>query len=130
MHSQTITSAATFTMDAAVAALKGPQEAVEEMCNAYCQRRDFMVRALNEIPGVECAYPDGAFYLLPRFPGIPLNSLELADVLLDDAGVAATPGIAFGQSGEGHLRFSIATAMDDLERAIERLQRVLPRLSA
>lgn len=130
MHSQTITSAATFTMDAAVAALKGPQDAVDEMCNAYSQRRDFMVKALNEIPGVECAYPEGAFYLLPRFPGIPLKSMELADVLLDEAGIAATPGIAFGQSSEGHLRFSIATAMDDLERAVERLQRVVPRLAA
>jgi aspartate aminotransferase len=131
MHSQTITSAATFTMDAAVAALNGPQDAVEEMCNAYCQRRDFMVKALNEIPGVECAYPEGAFYLLPRFPGLPLkSSMELADVLLDEAGIAATPGIAFGQSSEGHLRFSIATAMDELERAVERLQRVAPRLSS
>lgn len=128
MNSHTITSAATFTMDAAVAALTGPQQAVDEMCESYRQRRDFMVRALNEIPGVECANPEGAFYVLPRFPGIPLTSIELAGLLLDEAGIAGTPGIAFGQSSEGHVRFSIATAMDELERAAERLQEVVPRL--
>jgi aspartate aminotransferase len=130
MHSQTVTSAATFTMDAAVAALQGPQDAVEMMCAAYRERTDFMVKALNEIPGVECPYPDGTFYLLPRFPSIPLNSVDLADAMLEEAGIAAVPGIAFGQSSEGHLRFSIATAMCELERAVERLQRVVPRLSA
>ncbi|HKM25063.1 MAG TPA: aminotransferase class I/II-fold pyridoxal phosphate-dependent enzyme, partial [Corynebacterium sp.] len=120
-----------FTMDAAVAALTGPQQAVEEMCESYRKRRDFMVEVLNGIPGVECASPEGAFYLLPRFPGIPTSSsIELADLLLDEAGIAGTPGIAFGQSSEGHVRFSIATAMDELERAVERLQQVVPRLIA
>ncbi|NLF63788.1 MAG: pyridoxal phosphate-dependent aminotransferase [Chloroflexi bacterium] len=131
MNGHTITSAATFTMDAAVAALTGPQQAVEEMCESYRKRRDFMVEVLNGIPGVECASPEGAFYLLPRFPGIPTSSsIELADLLLDEAGIAGTPGIAFGQSSEGHVRFSIATAMDELERAVERLQQVVPRLIA
>jgi aspartate aminotransferase len=130
MHSQTVTSAATFTMDAAIAALQGPQDAVEMMCQAYRERTDFMVSALNEIPGVECPYPDGTFYLLPRFPSIPLNSVDLADAMLEEAGIAAVPGIAFGQSSEGHLRFSIATAMCELERAVERLQRAVPKLSA
>jgi aspartate aminotransferase len=130
MHSQTVTSAATFTMDAAIAALQGPQDAVEMMCQAYRERTDFMVNALNEIPGVECPYPDGTFYLLPRFPSIPLNSVDLADAMLEEAGIAAVPGIAFGQSSEGHLRFSIATAMCELERAVERLQRAVPKLSA
>lgn len=130
MHSQTVTSAATFTMDAAIAALNGPQEEVEIMCQAYRERRDFMVAALNEIPGIECPYPEGTFYLLPRFPGIALNSVDLADAMLEEAGIAAVPGIAFGQSSEGHLRFSIATAMCELERAVERLQKVVPRLSA
>jgi aspartate aminotransferase len=130
MHSQTVTSAATFTMDAAIAALAGPQDAVEMMCEAYRERRDFMVAALNEIPGIECPYPEGTFYLLPRFPGIPLNSVDLADAMLEEAGIAAVPGIAFGQSSEGHLRFSIATAMCELERAVERLQEAVPRLSA
>jgi len=121
MNSQTVTSAATFTMAAAVAALNGPQDAVEEMRLAYKQRRDFMVKALNEIDGITCAMPDGAFYLMPRFVNTSKNSLQLANALLDKCGIAATPGVAFGRSGEGHLRFSYATAMDDLERAVERL---------
>ena len=121
MNSQTVTAAATFTMAAAVAALTGPQDVVEEMRLAYQQRRDFMVKALNEIDGIVCAMPDGAFYLMPRFVNTNKNSLQLANTLLDECGIAATPGVAFGRSAEGHLRFSYATAMDDLERAVERL---------
>ncbi|MEW5986555.1 MAG: pyridoxal phosphate-dependent aminotransferase [Chloroflexota bacterium] len=128
MHSQAVTSAASFTMTAAVAALNGPQEFVEEARRAYQARRDFMVSALNEIEGIECAAPEGAFYLFPRFPHSRRNSLQLAEALLEMAYIAAVPGIAFGQSGEGHLRFSIATAMSDLERAVERLARIAPNL--
>ena len=128
MHSQTITSAATFTMEAAVAALTGPQDVVHAMCHSYEERRDFMVQALNEIDGIECPLPEGAFYLIPRFTQTDKNSVELAEALLEEAGIAATPGVAFGQSTEGHLRFSIATAMDDLERAVERIARVVPNL--
>ena len=128
MNSQTVTSAATFTMAAAVAALTGPQDVVEEMRQAYQERRDFMVEALNEIEGIECSAPEGAFYLLPRFTKTELNSLQLANELLEQSGIAATPGIAFGRSSEGHLRFSIATAMSELERAIERLAKAAPNL--
>ncbi|MCB0011613.1 MAG: pyridoxal phosphate-dependent aminotransferase [Anaerolineales bacterium] len=128
MHSQTVTSAATFTMHAAVAALNGPQDVVAEMCQSYRQRRDFVVDALNELPGIECASIEGAFYLFPKFTHTQRNSVELADFLLDKAGVAGTPGIAFGSSGEGHLRFSIATAMSDLERAVERIAKVATEL--
>ena len=128
MHSQTITSAATFTMHAAVAALNGPQDVVADMCASYRQRRDFVVDALNELPGIECASIEGAFYLFPKFTHTRRNSIELADFLLDKAGVAGTPGIAFGSAGEGHLRFSIATAMSDLERAVERIAKVATEL--
>lgn len=128
MNSQTVTAAATFTMAAAVAALTGPQDVVEEMRQAYQERRDFMVKALNEIDGIECSAPEGAFYLLPRFTQTELNSLQLANELLEQTSIAATPGIAFGRSAEGHLRFSIATAMSELERAIDRLAKVAPNL--
>ncbi|MGH2535852.1 MAG: pyridoxal phosphate-dependent aminotransferase [Candidatus Promineifilaceae bacterium] len=124
MHSQAITSAATFSMDAAVAALTGPQDAVDAMCRAYQARRDFMVEALNEIEGIRCARPEGAFYLLPRFPAAGKNSLELAEALLAKAGIAATPGVAFGRNLDDCVRFSIATAMSELERAVERLRPV------
>ncbi|HET6443507.1 MAG TPA: pyridoxal phosphate-dependent aminotransferase [candidate division Zixibacteria bacterium] len=128
MHGQAVTSAATFTMAAAVAALNGPQDIVREMCASYLDRRDFMVDALNTIPGIDCPSPEGAFYLLPRFTGTGLDSLELADALLNQAGIAATPGIAFGASAEQHIRFSIASAQSELEKAVDRLAKIVPSL--
>ncbi len=128
MNSQTVSAAATFTMHAAAAALNGPQDEVHKMRDSYQQRRDFMVQALNNIDGVHCQNIEGAFYLFPSFPNSSKNSVELADALLDKAGIAGTPGIGFGSAGEGHIRFSIATAMDDLERAVERLAKVAPEL--
>jgi aspartate aminotransferase len=128
MHSQTITSAATFTMIAAQAALEGPQDVVEEMRRSYQARRDFMVQALNEIEGIHCRNTQGTFYLMPRFTNTEKDSIALAETLLEEAMIAATPGVAFGRSTEGHLRFSIATAMSELERAVERLARVASRL--
>ena len=124
LNSQTVSSAANFTMHAAVAALNGSQDCVDEMRASYQARRDFMVPALNAIEGVECRNIEGAFYLFPRFPNSSKNSLELSDALIEKAGIAATPGIAFGGSGEGHVRFSIATAPSELERAVERLAKV------
>lgn len=128
LHSQTVSSAAAFTMHAAVAALKGPKEPIQAMTESYKARRDYMVPALNAIDGVECAMIEGAFYLFPRFPNSKKTSAQLADALIDKAGIAAVPGGAFGASGEGHVRFSIATAMTDLEKAVERLQKVAREL--
>lgn len=127
-NSHSVTSAATFTMAAAVAALNGPQDAVEEMRLSYLERRDFMISVLSGIDGIECRSPEGAFYLFPRFTDTDKDSLQLSEALLDKAGIAATPGIAFGASGESHLRFSFATSMSDLEQAAERLVRAVPRL--
>lgn len=128
LQTQSVTSAASFVMAGGIAALNGPQDCVREMVAAYAERRHFMLNALAEIPGIECAPIEGAFYLFPRFPNSQKNSLELADALLEQADIAATPGVAFGEAGEGHLRFSIATSMQDLERAVERLAKVVPNL--
>jgi len=128
MHGHSITSAATFTMVAAIEALRGPQEYVEQMRQSYQDRRDYMVEALNEIEGISCVKPDGTFYLMPRFPNSDKNSLQIAEALLEHAGIAATPGIAFGNSAEGFIRFSIATSMVELERAVNRLKEVAPIL--
>ncbi len=128
VNSQTVSCASTITMHACTAALNGPQEIVAQMRDSYQQRRDFMVQALNEIDGVECRSIEGAFYLFPRFPHSQKNSLQLAEALLDKAGIASTPGIGFGQSGEGHVRFAISTAMSDLERAVERLAKIAHEL--
>jgi len=128
MNSQTVSSAANFTMHAAVAALKGPKETTQAMCAAYQRRRDFMAPALNAIDGVECLNVEGAFYLFPRFPNSSKNSAELAEALIDKAGIASVPGGAFGRSGEGHVRFTIATAMSELEKAVEKLAKVAHEL--
>ena len=128
MNSQTVSSAANFTMHAAVAALKGPKDTTQAMTDAYQKRRDFMVPALNAIDGVECMNIEGAFYLFPRFPNSTKNSAELAEALIEKAGIASVPGGAFGKSGEGHVRFTIATAMSDLEKAVEKLAKVAHEL--
>jgi aspartate aminotransferase len=128
MNSQTVSSAANFTMHAAVAALKGPKDTTRAMTDAYQKRRDFMVPALNAIDGVECMNIEGAFYLFPRFPNSAKNSAELAEALIEKAGIASVPGGAFGKSGEGHVRFTIATAMDELEKAVEKLAKAAREL--
>ncbi len=128
MNSQTVSSAANFTMHAAVAALKGPKDTTQAMTDAYQKRRDFMVPALNAIDGVECMNIEGAFYLFPRFPHSTKNSAELAEALIEKAGIASVPGGAFGKSGEGHVRFTIATAMDELEKAVEKLAKAAREL--
>lgn len=121
-------SAASFTMAAGVAALNGPQECVHEMTAAYTQRRRFVLDAFEEIPGLECNAIEGAFYVLPKFTATTKDSLEIASILLDDALIAATPGIAFGESAENHVRFSIATHMSDLEKMVERMAKLVPNL--
>lgn len=128
LQTQSVTSATSFVMAGGIAALNGPQDCVQEMVDSYAERRKFMLDALAQIDGTECAPIEGAFYLFPKFPNSSKNSLELADALLDQADIAATPGVAFGEAGEGHVRFTIATAMQDLERAVERLEKVAPRL--
>ena len=121
-------SAASFAMAAGVAALDGPQENVYAMTAAYAQRRRFVLDAFEEIPGLECQPIEGAFYVFPKFTATSKSSLEIADILLEQAHIAATPGIAFGDAGEGHVRFSIATQMSDLEKMVDRLARIVPQL--
>ncbi len=121
-------SAASFAMAAGVAALNGPQEVVHQMTAAYAERRRYVLDAFEEIPGIECRPIEGAFYVFPKFTATDKSSLEIADILLQQAHIAATPGIAFGDAGEGHVRFSIATHMNDLEKMVERLARLAPGL--
>lgn len=127
-QTQSVTSAASFTMAAGVAALNGPQDRVHEMTAAYAQRRRFVLDALEEIPGIECPPIEGAFYIFPKFTATNKGSLEIANLLLEKALISTTPGIAFGEAGEGHVRFSIATHMHDLERTVERLAQLVPTL--
>lgn len=128
LQTQSITSANSFTMAAGVAALNDPQDCVHEMTASYAARRRFMLDALEEIPGIECPPVEGAFYIFPKFTHTDKDSLEIGQILLEDALLATTPGSAFGTAGEGHIRFSIASSMNDLEKTVERLAQIIPKL--
>jgi aspartate aminotransferase len=121
-------SAASFTMAAGVAALTGPQDCIKEMVAVYDQRRRLVLDALEEIGGVECPPVEGAFYVFPKFTRSKKNSMEITQALIDEALIVSTPGVAFGQAGEGHVRFSIAERTSDLEKMVDRLAKVAPHL--
>lgn len=120
-----VTCTTSFVQSAGVAALNGPQQAVEAMVAEYRKRRELIVSALNDMPGVTCPMPAGAFYVFPRFEDLNLSSQELADRLLEECLIATTPGSAFGPAGEGHLRLSFACALEDIEIGMERLRQFL-----
>jgi aspartate aminotransferase len=103
---------------AGVAALTGPREEVNSMLAEFQRRRDAIVAGLNAIPGVSCLTPRGAFYAFPNISATGFRSDELADRLLDEAGVAVLAGTAFGSHGEGYLRLSYANSLANIERAI------------
>jgi aspartate aminotransferase len=110
---------------AGMEALRGPQEAVEHMRQAFDERRTLIVEGLRSIPGFTCVLPKGAFYAFPNITGTGRTSNELQNLLLDEAGVATVSGTAFGALGEGYLRFSYASSKEEIERAIERVRGVL-----
>jgi aspartate aminotransferase len=115
---------ASFTQIAGAAALDGPQDAVDTMVAEFRRRRDFLVEGLNEIPGFRCQSPGGAFYVFPDIRGTGRTSAEVQHTLLNDAGVAALSGTAFGAHGEGFVRFSYANSMANLERALKAIGNV------
>jgi aspartate aminotransferase len=106
---------------AGIAALQGPREPVRRMVAAFVERRDYLVPALNALPGVRCAMPGGAFYTFPNITATGFNSRTLQSRLLDEAGVATVAGTSFGAYGEGHLRFSYAASLDALREAVARI---------
>jgi aspartate aminotransferase len=118
---------ASFTQRAGLAALQGPQDAVDAMVAEFRRRRDAIVQGLNGIPGFRCAVPDGAFYVFPNVSGTGMSSRELADLLLNDAGVACLSGTAFGSYGDGYLRFSYAASLENIQEALSRIRAVAER---
>ena len=117
--------ACTFSQHAAVEALRGPQDSVGDMVAEFRGRRDYLVEALNGIRSVSCGPPGGAFYAFANITGTGMSSAELASKLLVEAGVAVLSGASFGPSGEGYIRLSYATSMDNLRSAIERMTELL-----
>ena len=112
---------ASFTQVAGIEALCGSQDVVDAMRAKFEKRRDVMVAGLNKIKGFSCRVPHGAFYVFPNITKTGWPSKKLADALLDDAGVAALSGTAFGDFGEGYLRFSVANSIENIEKALDRI---------
>jgi aspartate aminotransferase len=129
IQSQSTSNPCSISQAAAAAALEGDQACVGEMVKAFRERHDWLVSALNELPGVACLRGDGTFYVFPSFQGAIEatdgvgTDVELAEKLLSDAGVALVPGSAFG--APGHMRLSFATSMENLEKAVARLRNAL-----
>ncbi len=123
VNSNSCTNAA--TQYAGLEALNGPQDGVKEMLTEFRARRDLIVAGLNDLPGVECVTPQGAFYAFPRITETGYEAGELADLLMEEAGVACLSGMGFGRYGEGHLRFSYANSRENISRALEQVKEVL-----
>ncbi|MEJ2592060.1 MAG: aminotransferase class I/II-fold pyridoxal phosphate-dependent enzyme, partial [Candidatus Thiodiazotropha sp.] len=129
IQSQSTSNPTSISQVAAQAALEGPQDCIGEMLSAFKQRHDYVVERLNGMDGIECLPSDGTFYCFPnvegalkRLSGVK-NDLEFAEYLITEGGVALVPGTAFGMSG--HVRISIATSMQNLEKALDRIEKVI-----
>lgn len=120
--------AAAFTQMAGVEAIQGPQNEQKARVEKFRKRRDIIVEGLNKIKGFSCRTPKGAFYAFPNIKNLEMPSQELANYILEKAGVACLPGSCFGEFGEGYLRFSYANSVENIERALNRIQDAVDRL--
>jgi aspartate/methionine/tyrosine aminotransferase len=118
---------AAFTQMAGMAALTGDQTSVIDMVAEFKRRRDAIVEGLNALPGITCLKPKGAFYVFPNVSALGRSEKEIADALLDEAGVAALAGTSFGEYGKGYLRFSYANSLENIKKALERMKEWLER---
>lgn len=119
---------AAFSQIAGIEALSGPQDAVLEMVEEFRKRREIIVNGLNAIKGISCKKSEGAFYAFPNITGTGMSSKALADYLLNTAGVATLAGSSFGSCGEGYLRLSYATSIENIEKALPRIEKALREL--
>jgi aspartate aminotransferase len=113
---------ASFTQVAGIEGLRGQQNSVDVMREEFRRRRDRFVERINQIKGFSCRLPKGAFYTFPNITGTGWPSKKLADALLEDAGVACLSGTAFGEFGEGYLRFSVANSLENIDKALDRIE--------
>ena len=117
-----------FTQYAGVEALTGPQDSVGKMVAAFKERRDTIVDGLNAIPGFKCIKARGAFYAFPNTKDTGWDSRKLADYMLNEAGVACLSGTAFGEAGEGYLRFSYANSLENIQKALVRIREAVEKI--
>ena len=122
VHQYTITCASSFVQEAAITALNDCDDDVEAMRKEYQRRKDYVVKALNEIDGISCNNPQGAFYIFMNIKKLGKSSMEMAEYLLETAKVAMVPGSAFGSEGEGYIRLSYACSYDELVEACARIK--------
>ena len=122
LNTNSISCTASFTQIAGIEALRGDQASVDKMSNEFKRRRDVFVAGLNKIKGFSCRMPKGAFYTFPNITKTGWPSKKLADALLEEAGVACLSGTAFGAFGEGYLRFSVANSLENLNKALSRIE--------
>ena len=122
-NSNSCTSAA--TQWAGLAALKGPQDSVGKMVEAFRERRDLIVEGLNTLPGIACVKPRGAFYVFPNITDTGMDSRTAEEFFMQKAGVACLSGAAFGEYGEGYLRLSYANSLDNIQKALDSMRRAL-----
>jgi aspartate aminotransferase len=118
----------TFTQFAGVEALRGPQEAAEEMVREFKRRRDVIVPGLNAIEGIRCAMPSGAFYVFPNIEGTGMNERDFADYLMEEAGVAVLAGTSFGEYGRGFIRMSYANSIENIKKALTNIEAAVGKL--
>ncbi len=116
-----VSCTAPFIQHAGIEALTGPQDSVPAMTDEFKKRRDIIVDGLNQIPGINCRRPKGAFYVFPNVKGIGVDCQTLSDYLLNEAGVAVLPGTHFGRYGEGYVRLSYATSIENIQKGLDRI---------
>jgi aspartate/methionine/tyrosine aminotransferase len=119
---------ATFVQDAGLAAINGPRAEVNEFIAEFRRRRDIMVAGLNDITGVSCITPGGAFYCFANVKKLPMSSKQLSDHLLNEAGVAVLSGTAFGKHGDGYIRLSYATSVENIREGLQRMKQAIEAL--
>ncbi len=117
----------TFVQMAGVEALKGPQDEVNRIVAEFKKRREIIISGLNNIKGITCKKPHGAFYAFPNITGTGMDCRKLSDYLLNEAGVAVLPGTSFGEYGEGYLRLSFANSIENIKKALERISKALEK---
>ncbi len=129
VHQYTAVCATSFAQSGAVTAYQGKQDCVEDMRREFSRRRTLILDRLERMKGIECVHPDGAFYVFPSIHGLRRPSEEVATQLLEDALIATVPGSAFGKYGEGYLRLAYSNSYENIDEAMNRMEKSLGRLS-
>ena len=127
LSTNSVSCTASFTQMAVLEAMDGPQDEPYRIVAEFKKRRDIIVNGLNRVPGIRCPMPKGAFYVFPDVKGTGMSSRDFADGLLEDEGVACLAGESFGEYGEGCVRFSFANSAENIERALERIDRFVAK---